>query len=631
MLVSSCSLYGASSSIRISQFINFEAGSNGEVIDDTDSDTNTWNSFTFGANKGGWAIRDPNGTHTITLSTTGQKPLLRQVNLTNSSSFTEVGSTRSFKQNDSASQLEYLQYFLKSPLPNKVTWGFYLTTEGWTFDGNFYDLSGSEAFDGEFLVLAVINDVNGFTARVHTFAGTGNNISIARNRTYWFCFKWDAAANLATMKIYDPDTWILVGTSTLALENIACRLIAIGRFDDHQHAPAGSVHYVDDIVIDDTGNNFPIFPASAWVADDAGNANFGTVYTLASDGQAIIFPAATNTWTTGRSITKQLEIYGQGTGSNTTEINFTQTGSSDPPFDIRANWVWFHDIRLKGTAGLNDAQTVGIHAGQNGDWYRIKNILFLNCFTRIEGPFGVTYKCVFYNSDYMGRHAGVYGGGGNGQSLFDAYYPFNTSRTNLAVWEDCIYRTDNLHVKAQYVAISSQQAAQWMCRNCFIDCSQGQLAPCFDSHGGFSGSLGNIGAIIYSNKINASVDKALDQRGGASLTISNYFSSALGQGIYMRQSDDDPSFYFPPTGFGQVTNTLITFNYANNIYQNPVVEANDSSIIVLHKSYETNGSWTVPPYPFPVRDDSGAAPPPPPPVISGNPPPAALRTIRLGQ
>ena len=90
----------------------------------------------------------------------------------------------------------------------------------------------------------------------------GLPIPITPGKTYWFTMKWDRAALMVTLYLYDPTTWTLVGTSSDAIidDSIttgSVRSITLG--EDHSLSQA-VYQYFDDFMIDWTSATFPLLP-----------------------------------------------------------------------------------------------------------------------------------------------------------------------------------------------------------------------------------------------------------------------------------------------------------------------------------------------------------------------------------
>ena len=86
--------------------------------------------------------------------------------------------------------------------------------------------------------------------------------SVLQDKTYWITCFWDKTNLLATLKVYDPATWLLVGTRTNVLLSRDAENIIIGRYDEHGSALENASAYFDDLIWDETGSTYPLFPTS---------------------------------------------------------------------------------------------------------------------------------------------------------------------------------------------------------------------------------------------------------------------------------------------------------------------------------------------------------------------------------
>jgi hypothetical protein len=71
---------------------------------------------------------------------------------------------------------------------------------------------------------------------------------------------YDQPNQRGVLKVYDPNTWQLLGTSTKGLEAAPCEAICFGRYDAHGYTTTAS-HYYDDLMVDFTHATFPLLPA----------------------------------------------------------------------------------------------------------------------------------------------------------------------------------------------------------------------------------------------------------------------------------------------------------------------------------------------------------------------------------
>jgi len=615
----------ATSSIRLSQLVNFEGGSNLEIINDAPpTDTNTLNGFTFGANKGGWELITNGGAGSITISTDNQFSFLRPVTLTNDASYTDAASTRCLKQTNST-QFEYLRYYLNGTKA-KITVGFFWKGNSWTQDGNSYDVFGIEANSGEFCVFNFDNSTT-FSACVHTQQNpfTGTRVNLTKDKAYWVSVLFNATGTNAQIKFYDPVTWLLVGTSSLPLANSNARYLAIGRYDDHQHAPSGSLMWYDNILIDDTGNNWPLFPASAWVADSPSRTDVGTVFTSSSANDAIVIPAGSNSWTSGLTLSKSGQTF-SGISSNTVCITNTQSGQTDELIAVTANSVTISNLYLTST---NYGRIAGGFWGRgielNALYGRVKAVYF-KFFHTASFQFysgSVFYKCMFSDCQLKGR---AWGRNDDNWTDFGPASSFNYCSTNFAVWEDNLIHDSSSMPSDTVAGFTSQESQIWMFRHNTWknDSANWDYSPPFDFHGPTGGGLrGGIALLLCSNYFNfsagAQMDNFPDFRGGSGLVYSNVVTNTTCTVDFRRQNGADEALYFENGGIEQQTNTYFWANTVNGSLMGYTVESDDTAIITLNKSFFTNppAFCIAPAYPFALRDDAAPAPPPAPPGPAG--------------
>jgi hypothetical protein len=244
----------------VNNYMNAEAGTDGTVLT-----TALLNSATKGVG-GVWSISSP---LTELRISTDLDPTFPATILCNGTNYTDAGSTRSLKIKNTVDR-QFAVYTLNTSQP-KLSVGCFVRLGN--FDGStfaYYDIFALEADSGEFSVLNFVDgDAGSLLFQEHTGAGTGTPMAVQPNTTYWMTMLWDRLSRLATLKIYNATTWALVGTSTKALDNGGtidnCRAIYIGRYDAHRNDGANSANliYYDDLMVDTTGNQYPLVPFSS--------------------------------------------------------------------------------------------------------------------------------------------------------------------------------------------------------------------------------------------------------------------------------------------------------------------------------------------------------------------------------
>jgi len=399
--------------VRISQLMRFETNNIGDIVTASDADTNIWNKFLETGSRGGFELHGSTVGNMSIDASLGQQ--LWGVHLSDGTLIRWTPDTRSIKMNDAGTPYEFMRYWFAGGAKTKVTWGYYVKLNNWTADSDSYDFVFAEQNGGgQFAGFQFYNNAaSTIDAALETQQpGVSTAYTLQKNKVYWITGKWDQAngANgLASQMIFDPVTWTQVGaTQTRLLGNGeaggTCRDIAIGRYDAHQLAPAGSVHWIDNFVIDDTGANFPMFPGSVWMADSTSLTDVTAAYNAASaGGETVYLPPGSSTWATGLTLSKSL-LRLTGAGTNSTTINLSGTGGGSQT-QIAANGIEIDNIAWISPGGA-DQQNVAILAPFGGNWYRIHDCLFGHNMTRSGDGFGVVYKCAFYDTDRVGRCAG---------------------------------------------------------------------------------------------------------------------------------------------------------------------------------------------------------------------------------
>jgi glucose/arabinose dehydrogenase len=248
---------GAASATTVSVYTDMEAGNNGDLIT---------TSFLQNATKGtagSWSIQ-PSPLTQFTVSTDFD-PRFPSVVLCNGTNYSDTSSTRSFKIRNTV-ETQWCTYRLNTAT-SKLSAGCFVRLgdfQGTTFA--YYDIFAIEADSTEYSVLSFVDGGGpGLIFQEHTSAGVGSPITVAANTTYWITMLWDRTASLATLKIYNPTTWALLGTSTKAIPNGAtdiARSVFLGRYDAHLRNGANSTNaiYYDDLMLDITGAQFPLLP-----------------------------------------------------------------------------------------------------------------------------------------------------------------------------------------------------------------------------------------------------------------------------------------------------------------------------------------------------------------------------------
>jgi hypothetical protein len=602
-----------------------ESGSNREAVT-----TNLLNAATKGTG-GSWSVNTPL-THLL-VSTSFETPLLRPVTI-GTSTYPDDRSSRSFVfTNTVFRQFATYKFAQKTP---KLSFGLYMRLSGFRNMDHSFDFVAVEA-GGDFLVVNFQDRGSGLAYRVHTLdqnnvgpggAGLGVPVPVAQNKTYWITCLWDKANLVATLKVYDPETWLLVGTSTNVTLSRDAENICIGRYDNHGGAVQNSSTYFDDLIWDVTGATYPLFPASRTVvATSAARSAVETAYNTATSGDTVLIPSGSNTWTSTLNLSKA-SVTVSGMGSNTCII--TNLTSGNPIFQVNASFVTISNLQITGIPGANSGQGIATEARH----VRLSHVLLreLADGTFFNG-YGLIDHSILVNCSHMGRHFGYSPGGG---VVRDEQYPIPFNSTNYVIWEDCgIEITPNMTSSAgsSIVLFSSQEAASYIVRHSNIKISKLNIAPAFDYHGndpGIANLRGVCGGQIY--KVNFTIvppatfyGKFVDVRGGQLLVYSNTITGFdVLDNVYLREEDSAN----PP--IDRVENTYVFRNYegpAGASLMSPIVAPTATSKIVLNTHFFTNApagaysTWS-PPYPHPWTGGSASS--------NGIPAkPVAPRTLRI--
>lgn len=583
------------------------------------------------ASGGTWTVNTPL-THLL-VSTAFETPLLQPVTI-GSTIYTDASSTRSFVFTNTVNR-QYATYTFPQLTP-KFSFGLYMRLSGFSGAYNSFDFVCVEA-QGDFLVVNFQDrSPSDLAFRVHTLdeggvgaggPGVGLPVRVVQNKTYWVTCLWDKANLKATLKVYDPATWLLLGTSeNLTLSRDAEKL-CIGRYDNHSASQNASC-YFDDLVWDVTGAAYPLFPASRTiVATAATRAAFDTAYSAAAPGDSVVIPAGSNVWSSTYNLSKQSTTV-IGVGSNTCII--TNVTGGNPTFSVTAPYVTISHLQITGIPGANSGQGVETTANH----VRLSHLLLkeLADGTFFNG-YGLIDHCILVNCSHTGRHFGYAAGG---TQVRAEQYPIPFTSTNYVVWEDCgVEITTSMAGSAgsSIVLFSSQEAASYIVRHTNIKVSKFNIAPAFDYHGndpGISDLRGVCGGQIY--KVNLTVvspatfyGKFVDVRGGQLLVYSNTITGFdVLDNVYLREEDSNN----PPTD--RVENTYVFENREGpngTTPMPPIVDGGATSKIILNTHYFTRApsgaysTWSLK-YPHPWTGASG-----PPPTPDRPAPPSALRLV----
>ena len=628
LFVSSLVLFSAafSSFGAVSGYLDMENGSDRQPVT-----TTVLNAATHGSG-GAWSV-STTLSH-LMVSSSYETPLLHPLTV-GSSSYTDGGSSRTFVYTNTLDH-EYAKFAFTTPMA-KLSFGLYMRLSGFRGAVHSFDFVCVEAQGDYMMVNFQDRSTTDLAYRVHTLdqsgvgaggPGMGAPVAVGQDKPYWVTGLWDKANLKATLKIYDPATWLLVGTSdNVILPNLA-ESICIGRYDVHGTSVQNASCYFDDLIWDSTGGTYPLFPASrTLVATAATQAAFNTAYAAAIPGDSILIPAGNNTWSSTVNLAKQsLTVF--GVGSNSTVI-VNQTGGN-PTFSVSQSFVTISNLQIRGVSGANSGQ--GVETVVNH--VRLSHLLVqeLADGTFFNG-YGLIDHCIFVNCTHTGRHFGYIAGGAQVRA---EQYPIPFTSTNYLVWEDCGVEITSAMSGSGGSSISlfsSQEGASYMVRHTNIKVNKLNIAPAFDFHGndpGIPSLRGVCGGQLYKVRLTITGSgtfngKFADLRGGQHLVYSNVVVGAdVLDNVYLREEDSNT----PPTD--RVENTYVWQNYEGASGTTPMpatVDSGAASKIVLGAQYFTTApagdysTWSLK-YPHPWTGASAPTAPPDPPAA-----PTGLRVV----
>lgn len=243
----------------ITGYVDMESGTNRQPIT-----TEILNAATH-ASGGSWTV-NTELSHFL-VSTSFETPLLFPMTV-GGTTYRDDHSTRTFVFTNTATS-EFATYTFDQR-PAKLSFGLYMRLSGFGGVDSSFDFVAVEA-NGDFLVVNFQDRASGFAYRVHTLdengagpggPGVGVPVPVVQDKTYWITCLWDKPNLVATLKVYDPETWGLVGTSTNVILDRNAENLIIGRYDTHDVALDNASTYFEDLVWDATGAIYPLFPAS---------------------------------------------------------------------------------------------------------------------------------------------------------------------------------------------------------------------------------------------------------------------------------------------------------------------------------------------------------------------------------
>lgn len=255
----------------------------------------------------------------------------------------------------------------------------------------------------------------------------------------------------------------------------------------------------------------------------------------ANNGDTILIPAGTATWSSTLRVSKWLTFVGSGIDVTTITVNVNNPGGEASNCGLLLEGNGYNEITgitFNGSQ-LTAFPAVTIWSGPN---CRIHHCKFLDCRigAYVAGPFGVLDHNEFVNCHVSVR---VYGRG-NGQFNWATYYPIPFNSLNYLFIEDNLFSINanmSQRIGDVHAWVSSGQGSSYVVRyNTFTQARDG-MGPCFDWHGDNNdGTRGNLSSQIYGNTFSltgtAQIYKFCDARGGQGLVYNNSITCRPGYG-----------------------------------------------------------------------------------------------------
>ena len=346
-----------------------------------------------------------------------------------------------------------------------------------------------------------------------------------------------------------------------------------------------------------------VMPAAAATntAASASKADVDTAYTACSDGDYLIIPAGSATWTNELTVNKQINIMGAGTNLAGTFTKLTRAGKLFHVIkNCRISNIYL-DINSYNGGGNYPIEVFTSDTNTNTPIYVRFDHLFMNygqysiTFNGVNA-WGVVDHCTFLNQDMSIQMNG-------GSTVWS--YPRTTGTTNTLVVEDCKFYVNNSAAGkagwSEQETFSSGHGIRLVVRNCLIDWTAytaGNGLP-YEQHGKgepitasppLAGNLRGPPIVeIYSNTFKVyTTYRMLNHRGGQNIVCSNVFTATVSGGnvINLTEDDMDSAGYM---GIDQIANSHYWSNTFNGVPVNPVIQdANDVAYIQLGRDYFTN-------------------------------------------
>ncbi len=483
----------------------------------------------------------------------------------------------------------------------KVSVGMEITLTNWTSAGNFYNPFGLDG-GSTYAYLSVI-DNNPVTMQAETNSNNGAAINIPQNTKIWVTALFDSANSKTVYHFYNRTNMVLLGVSSGAITlNSTINQLRVGIADSHTKT-AGTKYRIGNIILYTNGGVFPVWPGSALqVATNLTREGVGAAITNSTDGDSIILPATTATWTTELTVAKNaLNIAGispNGQGTNETIITGDNGANIFNVLKFTGNFNTLSNLFITGD-GINDEVTA---IRNDGSYNRFAYLRITEVSVALYSTMpGLMDNCVVMDVWKLLRAI-------PGNSFYNSNYPLAWDSTNqTAVIEDTLfYWTSAKNQTGSQNIVSSQNGQALVVRHSYFELQNASTdpAPVFDYHGDSPG-LGRPGTSmqVYSNYIRVlsgslSGQKFVDVRGSRSLIYSNVVFGAsydADQGIFYREED-----------ISAIPNYLVNNSYAWQNYHGPsgnlVMPVTDDDNAIENVDYFLTplGGERIP-YPHPLR------------------------------
>ncbi len=247
------------------------------------------------------------------------------------------------------------------------------------------------------------------------------------------------------------------------------------------------------------------------------------------DGDTVVLPAGSCTWTSYLDVTKGITIHGAGI-DNTTIIDSTSNDWHEVPFwiDVDQPKQWrLTELTITGTGTTTDANGVLVINGDSS--FRIDHVKFVDLNSRalmIRGnAYGVIDHCQFINLTSQGISVRPE----TPSNIRDIRWSTSTEMGGIdAVYiEDCTFSNDS--DSYVHAAIDSEFGAKWVfrynaCINSWVVCHGHEMAR------------GTLRTEIYKNTFESSSNTypSISIRGGTSVIFDNTITGSFWKAIILK-------------------------------------------------------------------------------------------------